>query len=378
MSEPPLPPSESPEPEPRREFRHTNAPGVTWGCLGVGGMFILTMMLVKGMESLPRDPETGAVWWEFVVLAAVLVAYLAVGLLATGFSVRRLLFWLGVAGGLVGLTVLFDDTGLLGGLLAVNLGLWVYAFELHHAADLKAYRRSDWAFLSAGIYTGLLLAIGIINAMPVVASAREAARRTQCRNNMHQLAIALANYEEAYGAYPPAVVTDAQGKPMYSWAVLLLPFIEEGPLYRKFDLTRAWDDPVNAEVVATHLGQFECPSASFEEGHTNGTHYRMIVCPGSIGGVGKSATLKDITDGTAQTLIIAECAEPVPWASPAAVVDLTRGLNRPGGAGSKHEGGLFVAFAGVSVTWLDEDMDHMALVGLCTMAGGEKIDEDDY
>ena len=61
--------------------------------------------------------------------------------------------------------------------------------------------------------------------------ARAAARRMQSMNNMKQLSLALLNYHDTYGQLPPAVVTDANGKPLYSGRVLLLPFFEQAPLW---------------------------------------------------------------------------------------------------------------------------------------------------
>src|SRR5207248_11120546 len=59
--------------------------------------------------------------------------------------------------------------------------------------------------------------------LPAVQQAREAARRTQCSNNLRQIGLALHNYAQVYGSFPPAFVADEEGKPMHSWRVLILP-----------------------------------------------------------------------------------------------------------------------------------------------------------
>jgi len=260
-------------------------------------------------------------------------------------------------------------------LLVLSLGSLVTAGWLSVTAEgrrRKGRSTGNVMFVSAGamVCSGvLLLALGLLP----VSRAREPARMTQCRNNLYQLAIALRNYEETYGVFPPAVTYGPDGQAMHGWGVNLLPFIEETPLSKKYDPTKPWDDPANAEVVNTYLVQFECPSGESGAGADNHTHYRMVVCPGSIGGVGKSAKLKDITDGPEQTIFLVECAEPVPWASPEAVIDLRYGFPE-----TIHEQGLFAAFADGHVRFLSENMDHLTLLGLCTAAGGEKIDDKDY
>src|SRR3972149_1653583 len=88
-----------------------------------------------------------------------------------------------------------------------------------------------------------IIAILIALLLPAVQQAREAARRTQCRNNLHQLAIAMANYEETHGCYVPGIIatpnpakiagywaapySGGESRGDIGWGVLLLPFIEE-------------------------------------------------------------------------------------------------------------------------------------------------------
>jgi len=241
----------------------------------------------------------------------------------------------------------------------------------------RTRRSSLIGFLSGGAMIGTAIGLFLLILSPAVSGDRVAARRTQCRNNIHQLAIALANYEEVHGTFPPAVTYGPDGRAMHGWGVNLLPYIEEAPLYREYDHTKPWDHPDNAEVVSTYLEQYECPLAH-GSGPENSTYYRLVVCPGSVIRPRRAAKSADITDKPGQTILIVECIEPVPWASPNAVVDLTRGINRPGGASSKHKKGVYVAMADSQVLFLSEDIDHMTLIGLCTAAGGETIDESQY
>ncbi len=75
---------------------------------------------------------------------------------------------------------------------------------------------------------GILIAL----LLPAVQAAREAARRAQCQNNLKQIGLALLNYESTFRSFPPAVFTDDHGKPMKSWRVAILPFLEQQALYQ--------------------------------------------------------------------------------------------------------------------------------------------------
>ena len=83
-------------------------------------------------------------------------------------------------------------------------------------------RRAACSFAACGMVALLL---------PAVQAAREAARRAQSSNNLKQIGLAMHNYHDTYGTFPPAVVTDASGKPLYSGRVLLLPFMEQAALF---------------------------------------------------------------------------------------------------------------------------------------------------
>lgn len=123
----------------------------------------------------------------------------------------------------------------------------------------------------------LLVVIAIIGILvslllPAVQAAREAARRTQCTNNLKQIGIALANYELSLGTYPsgyvisPGVGTpDPQTgdtEPGWGWLALLLPFMEQTTLHGVLDFNRPCWDPVNAAAVQTPIPGFLCPTAT--------------------------------------------------------------------------------------------------------------------
>ena len=92
--------------------------------------------------------------------------------------------------------------------------------------------------------------------IPAVSSAREAARRMQCSNNLKQIALALHNYHSAYGTLPPAYTIDVDGNRLHSWRTLILPYMEQDALYQQIDFSKPWDDPANAFLAKMDLSIF--------------------------------------------------------------------------------------------------------------------------
>src|SRR5262245_38193047 len=95
--------------------------------------------------------------------------------------------------------------------------------------------------------------------VPAVQKVREAAGRTQSANNVHQVVIALHDYNANYGRLPPPVVYDANGRPLYSWRVLLLPYLEQKALYEQFKLNEPWDSPHNKKLSSAIVAAYSAP-----------------------------------------------------------------------------------------------------------------------
>ena len=96
---------------------------------------------------------------------------------------------------------------------------WCYLF---FATGFSRRQRA----LELGIVVLVLLLLFACLLPGVVSHARPAARRMQCGNNIKQLCLALHNYHDHYGSFPPAITYDAAGVPLHSWRVLLLPWLE--------------------------------------------------------------------------------------------------------------------------------------------------------
>jgi hypothetical protein len=95
--------------------------------------------------------------------------------------------------------------------------------------------------------------------LPATQSAREAARRAQCTNNIKQIMLAMHNYHSANNSFPRDI-TDKDGKPLLSWRVAILPYIEQAELYNKFKLDEPWDSPHKKELLKEMPTSFNCPT----------------------------------------------------------------------------------------------------------------------
>ena len=205
--------------------------------------------------------------------------------------------------------------------------------------------------------------------LPTVRTARPAAYRNQCMNNLKQIVIGLRNYEEIYHAFPPAYTTDADGKPLHSWRTLILPFIEEKQLYDSIDLSKAWDAPANVEASKTSVYTYQCPSAPDRD---NRTSYLAVLTPNSCFRATEPRKLSDITDGPRTTLMLIEVDSDhaVPWMSP---VDADENIVMRLGPNSKlnHAGGMQAAFVDGHVSFLNEDTSAGQRRALISIAGDD-------
>ena len=169
------------------------------------------------------------------------------------------------------------------------------------------------------IALGLLILVAVIALfLPARRGTRSAAYKNACRSNLKHIGLALEQYAENHGGnFPPAYTVDANGKPLHSWRTLLLPYLEQEALYKTIDLTKPWNDPVNAQALNTVVEAYQCPLHTFDS-DLNRTTYLAIVTPQSVLRGGKSATKNEIKDGPDKTIVVIEVPEnyAVPWMSP--------------------------------------------------------------
>lgn len=222
----------------------------------------------------------------------------------------------------------------------------------------------------------VLAILGVLVALflPATRSARPAAYRTQCKNNLKQIGLALHNYHDTYHAFPPAYTVDENGKPLHSWRTLILPFVDQESLYNKLDLSKPWDDPANAEAFKARIPVYQCPSspADVSPAHTT---YMAVVTTNSCLRPTEPRLMSDITDNHGETLMVIEVNHDhaVHWMSP---TDADESLILGLGPETKqaHSGGMNAAYVDGSVMFLSAASSSADRLARISIAGGEQVE----
>src|SRR5207249_1839062 len=136
-------------------------------------------------------------------------------------------------------------------------------------------------------------------------------------NNLKELALAMHNYHDTYRKLPAAAICGEQGRPLLSWRVALLPFIEHEQLYRQFKLDEPWDSPHNLRLLP-QMPKVYAPV----RGKTppNCTRIQVFTGPNTPFTETSSLSLTGFRDGTSNTFLIAEADDAVQWTKPADLV----------------------------------------------------------
>jgi hypothetical protein len=170
-------------------------------------------------------------------------------------------------------------------------------------------------------------------------------------NHLKLLALGMHNYHDTYGQFPPAAVYSMDGKPLLSWRVLLLPKLDQKELFKQFKLDEPWDSPNNKKLLEKMPSIYASGSGKNQERFT--THYQVFTGPGTIFDNMQGRQIREILDGTSNTILIAQAATAVPWTKPD---DLVFAANKPiPRLGSPALKGFYTAFADGSVRLLRRD-----------------------
>jgi prepilin-type processing-associated H-X9-DG protein len=333
--------------------------------------------------SLAR-PAPIAILWLIALLSLFLVTTSSVfNTLGEGVWYNVAVTGAGLLAGIAGLLAFYNSAKLTARSLFKNLR-FARSTPLQQLYAVKVALNGMILFLFSGV---VLLGVGSL--LAGVQAAREAARRAQCRNNLKQIGLALHNYYSVYDCFPAAFMPDREGRPMHSWRMALLPYMEQVQLYNAYNLSVPWNALENRTVYDTSISTYLCPSDTTRDSlHTN---YAVVTGPGTLYESGKptNPTIERITDGTSNTIYIVETKDTsFHWLEPR---DLTLGpggfeikmsltINDPASPSisSRHPGGVNVLIVDGSVRFLKAGIDKTILKALLSPEGGEVISSDSY
>ncbi len=269
----------------------------------------------------------------------------------------------------------------------------VYAWTVdEHGLEAKSRASAPTIVGPAGIAVGAIAASLLL---PAVQAAREAARRTQSRNNMKQIMLALHNYASENGAFPAGTHPNKELKPpqRLSWMADILPSLELANVHKEIDFSKAWDDPANRKAIDVRVQTYLNPSADqTAKSVFPVTNYVGLAGVGADGpelpvtspragcfGYDRVTKLTDITDGTSNTAMISESSRnPGPWAAGGRptlrALTAEPYINGPDGIGDSHPNGCLVGMADGSVRFISDKIEPKVMKALVTINGLETID----
>jgi hypothetical protein len=187
--------------------------------------------------------------------------------------------------------------------------------------------------------------------------------------------LAVANYNSAHGCFPPAYLADRDGKPMHSWRVLILPYLEHSQLYNAYNFAEPWNGPNNRNLADRIGSIYHRLGLDSDQAHT--TSFVAVVGPQTAWPGRRAATDKDLGDGPANTLLVVEVPDGrFLWMEPKDLefdrmsFRINDGSAR--GLGSRLGGARVVSASG-TVRTLPDDFNPDTLRAMLTASGGEEI-----
>ncbi len=222
-----------------------------------------------------------------------------------------------------------------------------------------------------------VVAVGVGLLLPAVQKVRAAANRTTSSNNLKQMAIAMHNFHDTSSYFPNNITDKKTGKPLLSWRVAILPFMDQPALYKQFKLDEPWDSEHNLKLAKIAVKSYCQPGVEPTRDSQGNilTPYQGLTGPDTLFEEGKKIRFNQISDGMSNTILFVEAKNQVIWTKPVDVpFDPQKDL--PPTAilfGGITAGGFNAIFADGSVRFLADSIDRKILKALITKAGGEKV-----
>jgi RNA polymerase sigma factor (sigma-70 family) len=215
-----------------------------------------------------------------------------------------------------------------------------------------------------------------VAAAPAQRAANEAELKARARsmNNLKTIGLAMHNFASLHDMTFPPAATSKNGKPLLSWRVAILPYLDQQALYDKFHLDEPWDSPHNFARI-DQMPEVYAPVTRTEKSK-HSTYYQVFSGSGALFGGERGMKFSDIKDGMSNTLMVVEAAEPVPWTKPQDLpFDAAKPLPELGGL---FEDGFCTTFADGSARFFKRPFDPKVLKALITSNGGEVIAFDQF
>jgi RNA polymerase sigma factor (sigma-70 family) len=195
----------------------------------------------------------------------------------------------------------------------------------------------------------------------------DAKQRALSLNHLKQIVLAMHNYESVNEVFP-GDLTDKDGRPLLSWRVAILPYLDQVELFKKFKLDEPWDSKDNKKLLSKMPDVFR---VGFEAKDATKTYYQGFAGPGTLFEPGKRVKITDITDGTSNTIAVAEAGPPVAWTQPS---DIPYGPKRPlAGMGGPFTNVLMAATADGAAHTFRRTIDETNLRRLIERDDGEVV-----
>ena len=214
---------------------------------------------------------------------------------------------------------------------------------------------------------------------------RNATKRAHDLNNLKQIGLAVHNYHDSYNSFPSVSTADKNGKPLHSWRVALLPFLEQLSLYEQIRMNEPWDSEFNKQFHDKIPQVYVSPFVSADDTKKGLTIYATIVGKEAIlEGPNTWKNMGSVADGLSNTFLFVERKKPVCWMDPSGDIPFDiaiKGINDdPQGIGNPDAtvGGVNVVRCDGAVEFIPNDISLVTLKAYLTKNGGEYVSHTSY
>lgn len=234
--------------------------------------------------------------------------------------------------------------------------------------------------LAIGLSCFLLLVAcivgGIWYALPGIRQGIAIAAQRRDIDNMQTIVDALNDYNARYGTYPPPIVTNAAGKKLYSWRVLILPFMGYEDLHQRFQLDQPWDSPANLALLGSMPAAFASPNSD-DALQNHEANYVLLVGPNTIFPPVGPLSKAQVTDSP--TILLVETKNNgTLWTQPGdidtAAYGISIGTKPMQSIGGLHRDHVVVMDTDAKGYRIPRDTPQVVIDAMVTPAAGEQVD----